>query len=168
MTARVFVDTNVFVYARDTRESAKQQVAMGWLEQLWRERSGRTSVQVLSEYFVTVTRKLSPGMAPAAAWEDVSALLTWHPCASDQQLLARGYELARRYRLSWWDSLVVAAADLQDCSLLLTEDLQDGAVLGNITVRSPFTEVVREAAARYDVPRAQRHPARGRPRRAIK
>lgn len=167
MTAPVFVATNLFVYARDARQAAKQRIAMDWLEHLWRERSGRTCVQVLSEYFVTVTRKLSPGMSPAAAWEDVTALLTWRPCPSDASLLKHGNEFARRYRLGWWDSLVVAAAALQDCSLLLTEDLQDGAVLGTVTVRNPFAAGVAETARNYQVEHAvaRRHSRRGRPRR---
>jgi len=65
MSASVFVDTNVLVYARDLRERSKQPVAARWIAQLWRERSGRTSAQVLSEFYVTVTRKLKPGPVDA-------------------------------------------------------------------------------------------------------
>ena len=164
MTARVFVDTNVFLYARDADEAIKRRRVLSWLEQLWRERAGRTSMQVLSEYYVNATRKLHPGMAPEDAWEDVKALLTWDPVPVDAGLLERGREVERRYRLSWWDSLIVAAAQRQDCAVLLTEDLQDGASFGGTTVRSPFTLDVSEASARY---RAEEpfdsHPKRGRP-----
>jgi predicted nucleic acid-binding protein len=168
MTANVFVDTNVLVYARDARNPAKQSRAAGWLERLWRERTGRTSVQVLSEYFVAVTRKLDPGMAPADAWDDVAALFCWEPCPIDTALLARGREIASRHRIGWWDSLIVAAAEAQNCSLLLSEDLQDGGVYGRVTVRSPFALEVNEAVARYpSAPEAaSRHPPRGRPKRA--
>lgn len=167
MSASVFVDTNVLVYARDAGEPVKQRGASAWLEHLWREQLGRTSVQVLSEYYVTVTRKLDPGLPPADAWDDVRALFSWRPWPVDSALLERGREIAMRYRLAWWDGLVVAAAEVQDCGLLLSEDLQDGGVYGSVTVRNPFALEVREAAARYAVaPKAKsRHPARGRPKR---
>jgi len=166
MTAPVFVDTNVFVYARDAGEAAKQPRAAAWLEHLWREQIGRTSVQVLSEYYVNVTRKLSPGLPLEEAWDDVEALLTWHPQPVDDALLRRGREIQIRYRLNWWDSLVVGAAQLQGCAVLLTEDLQDGGVFGGVAVRSPFTLVLEEAAAMYAVTPgvARRPPSRGRPK----
>jgi predicted nucleic acid-binding protein len=139
MTELVFVDSNVFVYARDGGEPTKQPRAAAWLDRLWRERSGRTSMQVLSEYYVNLTRKLSPGLSSEEAWDDVSALLAWQPIAIDEPVMRRGREIEQRYRLSWWDSLIVAAAQLQGCAVLLTEDLQDAGVYGGVTVRSPFT-----------------------------
>jgi len=167
MTAPVFVDTNVFLYARDAGEPRKQPRAAEWLAHLWRERLGRTSLQVLSEYYVNVTRKLDPGLPAAEAWDDVTALFAWQPHPVDASLMQRAREIERRYRLSWWDSLVVAAAQLQDCALLLTEDLQDGATFGSVTVRSPFALSANEPAARYEAgPAARsRHPPRGRPKR---
>ena len=169
MTAPVFVDANVFVYARDPRDAAKQARAADWLAHLWRERTGRTSAQVISEYYVTVTRKLAPRIAPAEAWDYANALFAWRPQPIDEALLARAREVETRYRLGWWDSMVVAAAQLQGCALLLTEDLQDGAVLGGVTVRSPFKAEVGQPAAIYAVGAAakSRHPPRGRPKRSI-
>ncbi len=164
MTAPVFVDTNVFVHARDARDAVKQRRAMAWLEFLWREHAGRTSVQVLSEYFVTVTRKLANPMDPDSAWDDVRALFAWQPLAIDAEVLSCGVEVSRRFRLSWWDSLVVAAAQVQSCPLLLSEDLQDGAVIGGVTVRSPFTFGVHEAPAAYRArPAARGRGPRGAP-----
>ncbi len=167
MNAPVFVDTNVFVYARDAAEPLKQPRAAAWIERLWREQTGRTSAQVLSAYYVTVTRKLDPGLPPADAWDDVAALMSWRPQPIDETLLQRGHEIERRHRLSWWDTLIVGAAQLQGCAILLTEDLQDGAVFGGVTVRSPFTLAVGESASTYTVePIAARgHPRRGRPKR---
>ena len=76
-------------------------------------------------------------------------------------------EAEQRWRLSWWDSLIVAAAQMQGCSVLLTEDLHDGTAFGNLVVRSPFTLEVREPAAAYGAtPQlASLHRPRGRPRR---
>src|SRR5258705_2735210 len=110
MTATVFVDTNVFVYARDAGEPVKQMVAADWIARLWREQRGRTSVQVLSEYYVTTTRKLSPGMKPDEAWDDIQSLLAWQPCPIDRDLLERAREVERRYRLGWSDSLIMGTA----------------------------------------------------------
>lgn len=170
MSAPVFVDTNVLVYARDASEPLKQVRAVEWLAYLWRERAGRTSTQVLSEYYVTVTRKLRFGLSAVDAWDDVQALCAWRPQAMDEGVLRRGREIEMRYELSWWDSLVIAAAQVQGCAVLLSEDLQDGGMYGGLLVRSPFTLAVREEAALYAaVPSAARgHPARGRPKAAVR
>jgi len=169
MTAPVFVDTNVFLYARDASEPVKQPRAAAWLERLWRERLGRTSVQVLSEYYVNVTRKLDPGLSDDDAWDDVTALFAWDPQPVDQMLLRRGRELERRHKLSWWDSLIVAAAQLQGCALLLTEDLQDGGVYDGVTARSPFTLGLGEPIAVYAPTPTVARPtrSRGRPKRQV-
>lgn len=168
MTGNVFVDTNVLVYARDADEHTKQPVAMDWLARLWRDRTGRTSVQVLSEYYVTVTRKLQPGLKLEHAWDDVLALGAWRPQAIDLPLIRRGREIERRHRLSWWDSLVVAAAQMQSCAVLLSEDLQDGAIFGGVSVRNPFRPVAAEARAPYGAlsKAVPRHRRPGRPPRA--
>jgi predicted nucleic acid-binding protein len=165
MTAPIFVDTNVFVYARQSNERIRQPLAIEWLEQLWREESGRTSMQVLSECYATLTRKIKPAVPRADAWHYATSLLTWNPQPTDHELLVRARETEERYRLSWWDSLIVAAAQLQNCALLLTEDLQNHAVYGGVTVRNPFSLGVSEAMASYKTaPRpVSRHPRRGRP-----
>jgi predicted nucleic acid-binding protein len=169
MTARVFVDTNVFVYTRDTSQGAKQEQARAWVEALWREQSGRTSVQVLNELYVTLTRKLRPGMPAADAWDDVEALLAWSPQPIDAELLAQARSVEQRYGLSWWDSLIVAAAFVQDCDILLSEDLQHGMRFGAVLVRSPFAGQVADDAPTYakgPAGVARRHRGRGRPRRS--
>jgi predicted nucleic acid-binding protein len=168
MTALVFVDTNVLVYSRDAGEARKQPLAAAWITRLWREQLGRTSMQVLSEYYVTVTRKLEPGLKPADAWDDIQALLSWQPQPIDTALIRRAREVEQRHRLSWWDSLIVGAAQLQNCTVLLSEDLQDHGAYGGVTVRSPFTLALNEPAAAYAVPPAvaRSHPPRGRPRRS--
>ena len=166
MTAPVFVDSNVLLYWRDVGEAVKQPLAAAWLEQLWREGNGRTSCQVLNEYFVNATSKLRPGLDLDDAWDDVLALLRWNPQPVSMDVMCRAREVERRHRLSWRDSLIVASAQLQDCSVLLTEDLQDGARFGSVVVRSPFSLSVSEAAAEYPaVRRRSRHPPRGRPRK---
>lgn len=167
MNAVVFVDTNVIIYAYHGAEPEKQPRAMKWIDSLWRERLGRTSMQVLSECYATFTHKIKPALSSDAAWDIVETLFTWNPQPIDAATLGRAFEIQSRYRLSWWDSLVVAAAQLQSCTILLSEDLQEGANYGGVIIRNPFTLGIAEAAAEYSsIPTAtHRYRGRGRPRR---
>lgn len=106
---------------------------------LWRSRDGRTSQQVLQEYYVTVTRKLRPGLPPGLAREDVRALLQWNPVVTDAALFERAWTIEERNRLSFWDALIVAAASVSGASALLTEDLQEGAEIEGVLIVNPFT-----------------------------
>jgi predicted nucleic acid-binding protein len=138
MTAPVFVDTNVLVYANDAAAGDRHVEARRWMESLWRERTGRVSVQVLQEFYVTVTRKLRPGLDPAEAQHLVRTLLPWSPVEITPTILDRAWAVESRYRLSWWDSLIVASAQSARCRTLLTEDLQHGQDFDGLIVRSPF------------------------------
>lgn len=139
MRERVFVDTNVLVYARDATEPEKQRRAAEWMAHLWDSGRGRLSLQVLQEYYALVTRKLDPGMPEDEAREDVAALRMWTPLDADPDLLEEAWEIEDRYGFSFWDALIVAAARRLGCAVLLTEDLQDGQELGSARVRSPST-----------------------------
>ncbi len=139
MSATIFVDTNVLVYRRDAGQGEKQAQAEAWMERLWSGRNGRLSYQVLQEYYVTVTLKLSPGLDAEAARNDVRSLLAWHPVAVDSGVVEGAWVIQDRYQLSWWDALIVAAAQVANCRFLLTEDLQDGQELGGVQVVSPFS-----------------------------
>lgn len=138
MTELYFVDTNVLVYARDTSEPGKQAVAIDWLDFLWRAKRGRLSSQVLQEYYQVVTRKLSPGLPNEVARQDILDLETWQPLAIDQAIMSRAWLIEDDFGLSWWDSLVVAAAHQAGARYLLTENLQAGQTLGQLVVVSPF------------------------------
>jgi predicted nucleic acid-binding protein len=135
---RVFVDTNVLVYARDASESAKQPQAAAWVEHLWQTRSARLSFQVLQEYYATTTRKLKPGLTPEQARADVRDLLAWRPVPAGAELLEAGWSVEDRFGLSCWDALIVAAANVAGCEYLLTEDLQHGAEFDGLRVVNPF------------------------------
>lgn len=171
MTGAVFVDTNVFAYLHDTTEPEKQAIAETWVAQLWQAHTGRTSVQVLNELYVTLTRKISRKLPANDAWSNIQQLFAWNPQANDLQLMSCAREIETRYRISWWDSLIVAAAQLQDCTTLLTEDLQDGMEFDGVRVRNPFRSGVAEVLAGYSAkPRPAdrinpRHRGRGRPKR---
>lgn len=138
MSDNIFVDTNILLYARDASEPKKQAIAADKLNTLWDAQTGRLSTQVLNEYFVNVTRKLKPGLSPDEAWDDLEALSAWDPLPIDMPLLKRGHDVQQRYQLSWWDSLIVAAAEAADCSTILSEDLSDSTQYFGITVNNPF------------------------------
>lgn len=134
----VFVDTNVLVYARDASESAKQPLARAWLDELWGARTGRLSFQVLQEFYVTVTRKLDPGLSTDEAREEVRNLMAWRPVAVDGPMLEAAWLLGDRYSLSFWDALILAAAKASGCERLLSEDLSDGTIYDSVEVVNPF------------------------------
>ena len=138
MTDRVFVDTNVLVYSRDASEPPKQKQAMAWMARLWSEKTGRLSFQVLNEFYVTVTNKLQPGMDRQSAREDVRSLLAWRPIPVGARVVEGAWRIQDRYKLSWWDALIVSAAQVSDCRYLLTEDLQETRNMGNVEVINPF------------------------------
>lgn len=140
MSGDVFVDTNVLVYARDASEGDKQARAAAWLESLWESGRGRTSVQVLQEYYAVVTRKLRPGLPAADARADVRSLAAWGPVPNDLALIERAWELEDAGGLSYWDAMIVAAAQRAHCDTLLTEDLQTGRQFGGVRVVSPFEQ----------------------------
>ena len=139
MSATVFVDTNVLVYARDRTEPEPHVRALEWMAMLWQTRSGRLSYQVLQEYYVTVTQKLDPPRAVADAREDVASLISWRPTPVDLTLIDRAWAIQDRYGFSWWDSLILGAASQSGCTHVLTEDLQDGQDVEGMTIISPFT-----------------------------
>jgi predicted nucleic acid-binding protein len=138
MADETFVDTNVLVYSRDTSEREKHQKARAWMSHLWATRQGRLSYQVLQEFYITVTEKLDPGLDRESAQRDVRSFLPWHPVTVDARVLEGAWQVQARYRLSWWDSLIAAAAQVTGCTYLLTEDLQDDLVLGAVRVINPF------------------------------
>lgn len=138
MTARVFVDTNILVYCRDASETGKQERAAAWMAYLWESQTGRLSFQVLTEFYVTVTAKLSPGLDREAARGEVRALMAWGPLAVDARVMAGAWRLQDRYGLSWWDALIAAAAQAAGCRYLLSEDFQEQQEIGGVTVVNPF------------------------------
>ena len=132
MTAPVFVDTNVLVYRHDSSDPAKQSRADDWITLLVRHRSARLSFQVLQELYATLTRKLKSEFDAVEVQEIVRDLAVWRPVVVDLAILERSWLVQQRYSLSWWDALIVGAAQSCECSVLLTEDLQDGQLFGEV------------------------------------
>jgi predicted nucleic acid-binding protein len=133
-----FIDTNILVYLHDSKEPEKQARATRIVEHLWRSGNGRLSFQVLIEFYAVATRKLSPGLAPATARQEIMELLEWQPLSPSSATLDEAWRIQDRHGLSWWDSLIVAAAIAQNCATLLTEDLQHDLQIDKLRVVNPF------------------------------
>ncbi len=136
MSALVFVDTNVLLYAVDSAVPEKQKAAAAWREALWRSRRGRISYQVLQEFYAQAIRK-QPKRADLAQAE-VRDLFAWEPIAVDADLIRAAWGLQAHFSLSFWDALIVAAAQALRCGFLLTEDLTHEQDLGGVRVVNPF------------------------------
>lgn len=134
----VFVDTNVLLYSEDTADTAKHNAARRWLAELWQRRCGRLSAQVLNEFYANATRKLQPAMPAGDARAEVRRYQRWQPWLNDHSTVETAWAVESRYRLSYWDSLVVAAAQQQGCELLLSEDLQHEQQIDNVRIINPF------------------------------
>lgn len=137
MTDRTFVDTNVWVYAVDRDEPAKQAVARALLTP-----SGGAdlvvSTQVLGEFYVTVTRKLAAPIEPARARQMVDRMRQLPVASLDADSVAEAIAGSQEWGISYWDALIVVAAASTGCGRLLSEDLADGATYGRVRVEDPF------------------------------
>lgn len=138
MTEPVFVDTNILVYLQDESEPAKRSCAKDWITFLAHHRLARISFQVLLELYATLTHKLEPRFEAAEAKEIVRKFSVWQPVAADLPVLEKAWLLQQLHNLSWWDALIVSAAQTCECSTLLTEDLQHNQVFGSVRVINPF------------------------------
>lgn len=138
MSDKFFIDTNVLVYARDASQPEKMPVAQQWMKLLWDHSSGRISTQVLNEFYVTVTQKLSSLMTLDQARLDVEDLMAWQPLPVEGALIQEAISIQAKFKLSYWDSLIVAAAEAAECRYLVSEDLQHQQKFHTTTVINPF------------------------------
>lgn len=134
----VFVDTNVLVYRFDSSEPEKQARCEAWLKQLWDTGNGMLSVQVLQELYATLTRKLDFVMEPAEAQAVVRSLFAWAPVPIERTVIEGAWTNQQHFCLSWWDALIVSAAQASGCDVLLTEDLNHGQIMHGVRVVDPM------------------------------
>ena len=147
--SRQFVDANVLVYSFDPSAADKAQRAKDLLDRLWKERIGCVSLQVLQEFFVSVTKKLEFPLSALEAARKVATFAEWTLHIPDKTDLLAAIELHQELRISFWDAMIVQSARRLGCRLLWTEDLNDGQTYAGVTVRDPFREMVMEEEAPY-------------------
>ena len=137
-SAREFVDSNVLVYAFDPSAEAKHVAAQRLLEELWERETGCLSVQILQEFFVTITRKVRWPLSIDAAADRIRELAVWKVFAPTVDDVLVAITLQKKAKLSFWDAMVIHAAAETRCDVLWTEDLNDGQVLRGVRIRNPF------------------------------
>jgi len=138
MSDRVFVDTNVLIYAHDLDAGSKHTTAARAVEEVWSSRRGALSVQVLQEFYVNVTRKIRKPLTRKLAREVVEAYSAWHVEVIGANDVLQASILEERHRLSFWDALILVAAKKAGAETLLSEDLSHGQRIDGVTVENPF------------------------------
>ena len=120
---RVFVDTSVFVYADDAADTQRRQQVRVWLAHLWAERVGRTSTQVLNEYYDCVTQRIQPGLSRGDARAKLRRYQQWQPWVTDHQTVESAWGLEVRLQLEYWQALMLASAMHSGCEAVLSDAL---------------------------------------------
>jgi len=131
-----FVDTNVLLYAYEGGAVRKQRISIELIDRLWEEREGILSIQVLSEFYSNATRKLR--MPAASAEEVVRDFSAWRLHRPDHDSILSAIRLEQRYKLAWYDAMILNSAMESGCSILWTEDFQDGQQFGDLVIRNPY------------------------------
>ncbi len=140
MSDKCFVDTNVLVYAYDRSGGPKHERAQALIEELWNSGSGVLSTQVLQEFCVNLRRKAGQPLAV----EDVRRLIqdysSWEIVVTTADSILQALDIEARYRISFWDALILQAAESSGATLVYSEDLASGQKYGSVRVVNPFGE----------------------------
>ena len=136
---KVFVDTNVLVYAHDATAGHKQERAREAIMELWNTQAGVLSTQVLQELFVSLTKKIPHPLENRKARRILEDLCAWEVVVNDEQAIFAAIDIQPKFRLSFWDSLILEAAHRSGATTLLSEDLSQGQRIRGLTIVNPFT-----------------------------
>jgi predicted nucleic acid-binding protein len=141
MSGIVFVDTNILIYAHDADAGRKRTRAGEVLRELWENGTGRLSVQVLQEFYVNATRKLTTPVAQLTAREVVSSYAPWIREPTTADTVTRAIDVAAMAQLSFWDALIVASAEQCDAAQIYSEDLNTGQTILSMRIVNPLAAV---------------------------
>lgn len=136
---RVFVDTNILIYAHDMSAGVKHVRAKEIIVDLWESGSGVLSTQVLQEFFVSITGKIPRPLDIEKAKEIIEYFLRWDIVVNDGESIVKGIDIHQRYHYSFWDSMIIQAAIKGNAILLLSEDLSDKQVINGVRIKNPFS-----------------------------
>jgi len=140
MNGKTFVDSNVLIYAHDLDAIAKNGIAKAALRELWSERAGVLSMQVLQEFYVNVTRKIAAPLPKDSARQVVSAYSTWCMETTPAEI-ASAFRIEDESRIGFWDALIVASAVKSGAARILSEDLNAGQGIAGILIENPFSGI---------------------------
>jgi predicted nucleic acid-binding protein len=138
MRGKIFVDTNILIYAHDLDAGVKHETAAALLRQLWEEETGILSTQVIQEFYVNITRKIPRPLSPAQARELIDNYFAWPVVVNGTQTIRRASEIEERYRLSFWDALIISAAVQANADRVVSEDFSTGAMIEGLLIVNPF------------------------------
>ncbi len=138
VTEPQFVDTNVLIYAYDAGAGLKHAVAKQFMEQLWKNKTGCLSTQVLQEFYVNVTCKASQPLSVEQAKRAIQTLSHWTVFSPQPMDILAAIDLSVRYQISFWDSMVIRSARQTGCQTLWSEDLAHGQEYDGVVVQNPF------------------------------
>lgn len=136
MNVRSFLDTNVLIYADDSRSPGKQNRAIDLILEHQKSRTAVVSLQVLQEYFITATGKLK--LDRVSARRKVELFSQFHVVVLDVPDVLAAIDLHRLHQISFWDALIIRAAKQAGCRVLLTEDMQFGREIEGLRIVNPF------------------------------
>jgi predicted nucleic acid-binding protein len=140
MSDKYYVDTNLLMYAHDTSAGAKHERARALVQELWRDRTGVVSTQVLQELSVNLRRKTGRPLDVKATREIIADYLTWQVVVNGGESILEALDLEARYQVSFWDALVLYAAQVSGAKILYSEDLSDGQTYGSVRVTNPLKQ----------------------------
>lgn len=138
MSASCFVDTNILVYAHDLAGGDKHQRAKACVEQLWDSRAGVISTQILQELAVNLRRKATRPPSARALRDLIADYRAWTVIVNGPEAILHALDLESQYRVSFWDALVIVAAQASGAAILYSEDLADGQHYGSVQVLNPL------------------------------
>ena len=135
-----FIDTNILVYALDRSAGAKHTIAAQLIRDCWENETGHLSIQVLQEFFVTVTRKIATPLDHQTVRQIMADLAQWSVHSPEVGDLLQAIDFIERYQLSFWDAMIVQSAACLGCKHLISEDFNHEQVYGDVQVVNPFME----------------------------
>jgi predicted nucleic acid-binding protein len=135
---KVFVDTNIIVYAYDVSAGEKHHKAVEIMKDIWSTGYGIISSQVLQEFFVNVTGKIPKPLNVPTAKEIVKDLLKWKTVSINGELILEAIDIHNEHKFSFWDSAIIAAAIEGGAGILLSEDLTDKHKIRGVVIKNPF------------------------------
>ena len=140
MSDKYFVDTNILVYAHDRSAGLKHERARELIERLWNSGAGVLSTQVLQELCVSLRRKLDPPLDVDEVRGLIHDYLSWEVVVNGPEGVIQALEIENRHRISFWDALIVQAAESAGASVLYSEDLGHGQRLTTVRVVNPLID----------------------------
>lgn len=138
MPDNVFVDTNIVVYAHDKTAGAKHITARNIILDLWENKRGCLSIQVMQEFYVAVTQKVAKPMDYTTATRIIRDLSFWQVHEPKARDIINAIDLQQRYRISFWDAMIITSAVQLGCSMIWSEDLNHGQVYEGVKLLNPF------------------------------